>query len=103
MRARDEYVESTLERVGGNSRFMRSTCVAAKVEESVTPNSRVCQRSDPILATALAVAVRRASLGGLHKYTGQICLTLSPSVSAQESSSLAGIFTFIGSNLCTRP
>src|ERR1039457_2468302 len=64
MRARDEHAESTLERVGGNPRLMRSTFVAAKVEESVTSNSRVCQRSDPILATALAVAVHRASLGG---------------------------------------
>jgi len=33
----------------------------------------------------------------------KFCLTLNPSVSDLESSSLAGLFAFIRSNLCTRP
>ena len=40
---------------------------------------------------------------GLHKKTGQICWREKLSVSDLESSSLAGFFAFIGSNLCTRP
>ena len=42
-------------------------------------------------------------LDGKHKKTGQICLREKPSVSDLESSSLAGIFAIIRSNLCTRP
>jgi hypothetical protein len=40
--------------------------------------------------------------GGSHKYTGQICFREKPGVSELESSSLAGIFAIIWSNLCTR-
>jgi hypothetical protein len=40
--------------------------------------------------------------GESHKYTGQICLHEKFSVSDLESSSLAGIFAIIRSNLCTR-
>jgi hypothetical protein len=36
------------------------------------------------------------------KITGQICLREKPSVSDLESSSLAGFFALIRSNLCTR-
>ena len=39
---------------------------------------------------------------GKGKKTGQICWREKPSVSDLESSSLAGFFALIRSNLCTR-
>jgi hypothetical protein len=49
---------------------------------------------------ALGGSGRQVSATG--KKTGQICLREKPSVSDLESSSLAGFFAFIWSNLCTR-
>jgi hypothetical protein len=47
-------------------------------------------------------ARRRIHFSAMGKKTGQICLREKPSVSDLESSSLAGFFALIWSNLCTR-
>src|SRR6266852_6295184 len=46
--------------------------------------------------------LRRRQFRGLGKKTGQICWREKLSVSDLESSSLAGFFALIWSNLCTR-
>jgi hypothetical protein len=50
----------------------------------------------------LSASALRRQVNEKHKKTGQICLPEKPSVSDLESSSLAGSFAFIRSNLCTR-